>query len=143
MTLHSNKLILIALCSASLLSACQEPRENPLLSKPTYELLNWIDTNKNAEVEACSEFWADPKTAPHSELVICEAVAKALIEEINYQGFVEGAIEKDLYLPVIWRELHKKFVIRAESKKETARQNEEVKSQPKSIFGNFPTNTKW
>ncbi len=143
MTLHRNKLILIALCSASLLGACQKPRENPLLSKPTPELLNWIDTNKNAEVEACAEFWADPKTAPHNKLVVCETAAQDLIEEMNYQGFVEGAREKDLYLPVIWRQLHEKFVIRAKHKKEVARQLEEVKTKPKSIFGNQPKNTKW
>lgn len=143
MTIGNIKPFLLLLCGAAMLAGCQEKRENPILSKPTHEILNWIDQNKTAEVEACAEYWADPKTAPHSEIALCETVAKALIDEMNYQGFVENAQESDLYLPAIWRELHKKFVVRAEHKKETAKQNAEVKSQPKSIFGNFPKNTKW
>ncbi len=130
MTIGNTKPFFLLLCTAAMLSGCQEKRENPLHSKPNHEILNWIDKNKNAEVEACAQHWADPKTAPHSELVICEKVSKDLVDEMNYQGFVEGAIEKDLYLPVIWRELYKKFVVRAENLKSSAKSAAKLKNSP-------------
>ena len=142
MTIGHKRTLVFILCSGAMLGGCEE-RKNPILLKPTHEVLNWIDQNKTTEVEACAQYWADPQKALKIDLKLCKPVAQNLINEMNYQGLVENAQESDIYLPVIWRELHKKFEARANIKKETAKQNAEVKSQPKSIFGNFPTNTKW
>jgi hypothetical protein len=84
-------------------AACQE-RENPLMQMESRDVASWLWQNKTPEMTACASHWADPKTAPRGELKTCKSVAKAIADEMNYQGFAENIHPEDLDIPLVWRD---------------------------------------
>ncbi|PCI98719.1 MAG: hypothetical protein COB14_07425 [Alphaproteobacteria bacterium] len=128
---HVSTPLLIILCSSALLCGCQkEPRENPLLLKDKGEVLTWLFENKSAEIETCAQYWADPKIAAHSELVLCEKVAEKLANEINYQGFLQHVTAQDLHIPIYWREINERIERNKERKKQIEKNQAKRKANP-------------
>tara|TARA_B100001989_G_C24500363_1_gene444552 strand:- start:212 stop:628 length:417 start_codon:yes stop_codon:yes gene_type:complete len=110
----SNKTLFLAFCATTILTGCQEDHKNPLLDKPTHEVVQWIFENTSAEIEDCAQSWADPKTALSSDLERCQSVASKLAEEMNYVGFSQDVRVADLDVPIIWREFNAKVQKREE-----------------------------
>lgn len=126
----SNKTLFLAFCATTILTGCQEDRKNPLLDKPTHEVVQWIFENTNSEIEDCAQSWADPKTALSSDLERCKSVASKLAEEMNYVGFSQEIRADDLDVPIIWRE----FNAKVQKREEWDKHLEEQKNDPNSIY---------
>ncbi len=103
----NNKMILLTCCAITILTGCQEERKNPLLSRPTMEILSWISMNKTQEIVACSKHWSTPEEALPSELKNCDSVAQNLAETMNNQKFAEDVRGKDIHLPYLWKEFYR------------------------------------
>lgn len=110
----NNKTLLLAFCATTLLTACQEERKNPLLDKPTQEVVQWIFENTDSNIEDCARSWAEPKEALSTDLERCQSVASQLTEEMNYVGFSQNVRVEDLDVPIIWREFNSKVQKREE-----------------------------
>lgn len=110
----------VAVISLTALSACEE-RKNPLLEKHPEQLRAYLYDNADADVLACAPLWADPRTAPPISLKECKKTAKALADEINYQGFAEKVTPDDLNLPIVWKDIHDHAVDMAERKADIKR----------------------
>ncbi len=128
----NNRTILLAFCATAILTGCQEERKNPLLDKPTHEVVNWLFENTNSNIEECAQSWADPKTALASDLERCQSVASKLAEEINYVGFSQNVIVDDLNVPIIWRSFNEKVKNRNEWEKNI---QERQKQSEKNLKG--------
>ncbi|MGH1379152.1 MAG: hypothetical protein ACRBB3_10060 [Alphaproteobacteria bacterium] len=125
-----NKTILLAFCATTILTACQEERKNPLLDKPTQEVVQWIFENTDSKIEDCAQSWAEPKTALSTDLERCQSVASQLAEEMNYVGFSQNIRVDDLDVPIIWREFNAKVQKREEWNEHLKKQ----KNDPNSIY---------